>query len=147
MFAARFIDRIGKGIRGAPRDALIADIAPAAIRGAAYGLRQALDSVGRLSGTAAGVLLMLRLANDFRAVFWVAVVPAFIAWPCSFLYVHEPPQPRRGPRDDPVGRIARLAAPYWWVVLLGAVFTLARFSEAFLVLRAQQGGLAMACRW
>ena len=143
---ARFVDRIGKGIRGAPRDALVADITPVTLRGAAYGLRQALDSVGALLGPLLAVLCMLWLANDLRAVMWVAVVPAFIAVAVLLIYVREP---ERGPDDDPVKAPLTLADArglplrYWLVVGLGAVFTLARFSEAFLVLRAEDVGLAL----
>ena len=147
VFAARFLDRIGKGIRGAPRDALVADIAPMQLRGAAYGLRQALDSAGALIGPLLAVGFMVWLANDIRAVMWVAVVPAFIAVALLMLYVREPV------RDHAQNRIGtrlaladarRLPLRYWLVVLLGAVFTLARFSEAFLVLRAQDVGLGLA---
>lgn len=146
VFAARFVDRMGKGIRGAPRDALVAEIAPPRLRGAAYGLRQALDSVGALLGPLLAVGLMVLLANDIRAVMWVAVVPAFIAVALLFAYVREP---ERAPRTDSVKAPLTLADArhlprrYWLVVLLGAVFTLARFSEAFLVLRAQDVGLAL----
>jgi MFS family permease len=146
VFAARFIDRVGKGIRGAPRDALVAEIAPPRLRGAAYGLRQALDSVGALLGPLLAVGLMLLLANDIRAVMWVAVVPAFITVVLLVAYVREP---ERAPRADSVKAPLTLADArhlpprYWLVVLLGAVFTLARFSEAFLVLRAQDVGLAL----
>jgi len=144
VFAARFVDRVGKGIRGAPRDALVADITPSQLRGAAYGLRQALDSVGALLGPLLAVAFMIAFANDIRAVMWVAVVPAFLAVAVLMVYVREP---ERAP-GDPVVRapltlaeVRRLQWGYWFVVLLGAVFTLARFSDAFLVLRAQDVGL------
>ena len=147
VFAARFLDRVGKGIRGAPRDALVADIAPRQLRGAAYGLRQALDSAGALIGPLLAVGLMIWLANDIRAVMWVAVVPAFIAVALLMRYVREP---ARDHAQDRIGSrltladARRLPLRYWLVVLLGAVFTLARFSEAFLVLRAQDVGLGLA---
>jgi MFS family permease len=148
IFAARFIDRIGKGIRGAPRDALIADVTPAAIRGAAFGLRQSLDTIGAFAGPLLAMGLMLLWANDFRAVFWVAVVPAFLAVTMLVFGVEEPQQPARdaGSRAVPISRaaLARLPTRYWGVVAIGAALTLARFSEAFLVLRAQQSGLAVA---
>jgi MFS family permease len=147
VFAARFIDRVGKGIRGAPRDALVADITPASIRGAAYGLRQALDSVGAVLGPLLAVVLMLRFADDIRVVLWFAVVPAFIAVGLLIFYVREPD--RSHERDAARKTLmwadtARLPRRYWLVVLLGAVFTLARFSEAFLVLRAQNVGLDLS---
>jgi len=147
VFAARFLDRVGKGIRGAPRDALVADIAPRRLRGAAYGLRQALDSAGALIGPLLAVGFMIWLANDIRAVMWVAVVPAFIAVALLMRYVREP---ARDHAQDRIGSrltladARRLSLRYWLVVLLGAVFTLARFSEAFLVLRAQDVGLRLA---
>ncbi len=146
LFSARMIDRVGKGIRGAPRDALIADIAPPDQRGAAFGLRQSLDTVGAVLGPLLALGLMLLWANDFRAVFWVAVIPGVLAVLVLLLGVREPDKPLSGPRINPIQRanLKRLRPAYWWVVGIGAVFTLARFSEAFLVLRAQQGGLALA---
>jgi len=146
VLTARLADRVGKGIRGAPRDALVADIAPESIRGAAFGLRQSLDTVGAFVGPAMAIGLMLLWANDFRAVFWVAVIPAFLSVALLLVGVREPDRPRSERRTNPIQRanLRRLGSPYWWVVGAGAVFTLARFSEAFLVLRAQQGGLALA---
>jgi MFS family permease len=146
VLSARLIDRVGKGIRGAPRDALIADIVPPANRGAAFGLRQALDTVGAFLGPLLAIGLMLLWANDFRAVFWVAVIPGFLSVALLVFAVREPPRPDGERRGNPIRRdnLRRLGRAYWWVVGVGAVFTLARFSEAFLVLRAQQGGLALA---
>jgi len=146
VLSARLLDRVGKGVRGAPRDALIADIAPAAIRGAAFGLRQSLDTVGALLGPLLAVGLMLLWANDFRAVFWVAVIPGLLAVALLLLGVREPAAPIAEKRRNPIRRdnLERLSGAYWWVVAVGAVFTLARFSEAFLVLRAQQSGIALA---
>ena len=144
VFTARFLDRIGKGIRGAPRDALVADITPLDQRGAAYGLRQSLDSVGAFVGPSLALVFMAWFANDMRAVLWVAVVPAFIAVAILVILVREPRRvdPPAGPRL-PISRIdvRRLPRRYWLIVLLGAVFGLARFSEAFLVLRALDVGL------
>ncbi len=146
VVTARLIDRIGKGIRGAPRDALVADITPPEIRGAAFGLRQSLDTVGAFLGPLLAMGLMLAWANDFRAVFWVAIIPAFLALALLFLGVQEPEREQEGQRVNPISRenLRRLSGAYWWVVGIGAVFTLARFSEAFLVLRAAQGGLPVA---
>ncbi|MBS0460672.1 MAG: MFS transporter [Proteobacteria bacterium] len=146
VLSARLLDRVGKGVRGAPRDALIADIAPAAIRGTAFGLRQSLDTVGALLGPLLAVGLMLLWANDFRAVFWVAVIPGLLAVALLLLGVREPAAPNAEKRRNPIRRdnLERLSGAYWWVVAVGAVFTLARFSEAFLVLRAQQSGIALA---
>ena len=146
VVTARLIDRVGKGIRGAPRDALVADIAPAHLRGAAFGLRQSLDTVGAFLGPLIGVGLMLLWANDFRAVFWVAVVPGLMAVALLWFGLREPQTNRPAGATNPIRRdnLRRLSAAYWWVVGIGAAFTLARFSEAFLVLRAQQSGIAMA---
>ncbi|RJG04458.1 MFS transporter [Noviherbaspirillum sedimenti] len=146
IFAARIIDRVGKGIRGAPRDALVAEIAPPAMRGAAFGLRQSLDTVGAFLGPLLAMGLMLLWANDFRAVFWVAVLPGMLAVGLLFFGVREPERPPGKPGRNPIRRdnLARLPRAYWRVVVIGAIFTLARFSEAFLVLRAQQGGLPLA---
>ena len=146
VLTARLLDRVGKGIRGAPRDALVADIAPPHLRGAAFGLRQSLDTVGAFLGPLLAVGLMLLWANDFRAVFWVAVIPGLMAVALLLFGLREPP-PRQGDRrTNPIRRenLKRLSASYWWVVGVGATFTLARFSEAFLVLRAQQGGIPVA---
>lgn len=146
VLTARLLDRIGKGIRGAPRDALVADLAPPNLRGAAFGLRQSLDTVGAFLGPLLAVGLMLLWANDFRMVFWVAVIPGGLAVALLLFGVREPTRHQNGKRTNPIRRenLNRLSAPYWWVVGIGAVFTLARFSEAFLVLRAQQGGIPIA---
>jgi len=145
VFVARFMDRIGKGIRGAPRDALIADLTPPEIRGAAYGLRQSLDTVGAFLGPLLAVALMLAWAGDFRTVFWFAVIPAVLSVLILIFGVHEPGDGRVHPRPaSPVDwrSLGEFGGAYWWVVVAGGVFTLARFSEAFLILRAQQLGLA-----
>lgn len=146
VFTARFADRIGKGIRGAPRDALVADLVTSDIRGAAFGLRQSLDTIGAFLGPLLAIGLMLLLANDFRTIFWLAAIPAFISVALLYFGLQEPAQKVGAKRTNPIKleNIKRLNRPYWWVVFIGAVFTLARFSEAFLVLRAQQGGLALA---
>ncbi len=148
VFGARLIDRVGKGIRGAPRDALVADLAPPGLRGAAFGLRQSLDSVGGFVGPLIAIGLMLLWQDDFRAVFWVAAVPGFLAVAVLVFGVREPAASAQtqAQRADPIrlASLARLGSDYRWVVAIGAAFTLARFSEAFLVLRVQQGGLPMA---
>lgn len=146
VFGARLVDRIGKGIRGAPRDALVADIAPPQLRGAAYGLRQSLDSVGAFVGPLLAVAFMIWLTNDIKAVFWVAVVPAFLAVLLLVVALREPESSEHaaGPKNHlTLTDAKRLPLRYWLVVTLGAVFTLARFSEAFLILRAQDVGLAV----
>ena len=146
VLTARLLDRVGKGVRGAPRDALVADLAPPHLRGAAFGLRQSLDTVGAFLGPLVAVGLMLLWANDFRMVFWVAVIPGVLAVVLLLFGVHEPQRHQSEKRKNPIRRenLARLSAQYWWVVGIGAVCTLARFSEAFLVLRAQQGGIQIA---
>ncbi|WP_082524477.1 MFS transporter [Pseudorhodoferax sp. Leaf274] len=145
LVGARFVDRIGKGIRGAPRDALVADVTPPALRGTAYGLRQTLDTIGAFTGPLLAMGLMWWTANNYRLVFWLAVIPAFIAVAVLVAFVREPRLPAATrPRKLPLRKseLVRLGAPYWWVVGIGLVFTLARFSEAFLILRAQAVGLA-----
>jgi len=147
VLAARFVDRIGKGIRDAPRDALIADVTPAAIRGASYGLRQALDTIGAFAGPLLAVALMALYANDFRSVFWWAALPAALAVLLIVIGVREPDESSAAPRGSwPIrGReLRQLSRSYWIVVATGAVFALARFSEAFLVLKAQADGLPLA---
>lgn len=145
VLTARLLDRVGKGIRGAPRDALIADITPAEIRGAAFGLRQSLDTVGAFLGPLLAVVLMLLWDNDFRVVFWVAVIPGLLSVGVLFFGVKERTSTIGQMRSNPIQRqnLKRLGVAYWQVVLTGALFTLARFSEAFLVLRAQQSGIAL----
>ncbi|HUU71275.1 MAG TPA: MFS transporter [Burkholderiales bacterium] len=147
VFTARFVDRLGKGIRGAPRDALVSELTEPGMRGAAYGLRQALDSVGALLGPLLAVALMIWLANDIRLVMWLAVIPACIAVMLLMVYVREPertPQAGKAGKSLTLVDMRRLPSRYWLVVGLGAVFTLARFSEAFLVLRAQDTGLPLS---
>jgi MFS family permease len=144
VLAARFMDRIGKGIRGAPRDALIADITPEGLRGAAYGLRQALDTAGAVLGPLAAIGLMLLLASDVRSVLWWAVVPAIAAVLVLVLFVKEPQGAARPLEKFSFNSFADLGRRCWLVIALGAMLTLARFSEAFLVLRAQDLGVALA---
>ena len=146
LVAARFVDRMGKGIRGAPRDALVSDISPPHLRGASFGLRQSLDTVGAFVGPLLAIGLMWWTADNFRAVFWIAVVPGFLSLAVMLLAVEEPPRPDgiHG-IDNPLSleAIKRLGQVYWRVVMIGVVFTLARFSEAFLILRAQNVGLGV----
>jgi MFS family permease len=145
VVAARFIDRIGKGIRGAPRDALVADLSPPDMRGASFGLRQSLDTVGAFVGPLAAMALMAMSADNFHLVFWVAVAPAFASVAVLALLVREPA--RHVAEDRPRLRFAdagRLPRRFWMVVGLATLLTLARFSEAFLILRARDAGLAVA---
>ena len=146
VLGARLLDRVGKGVRGAPRDALVADITPAHLRGAAFGLRQSLDTVGAFLGPLLAVGLMLLWANDFRAVFWVAVIPGLLAVALLLVGIREPEVHSGAKRSNPISResLRRLSPAYWWVVGIGTFFTLARFSEAFLVLRAEQSGIPLA---
>ena len=147
LTVARFVDRVGKGIRGAPRDALIADLAPPTLRGASFGLRQTLDTVGAFLGPLLAILFMLLAANRFTLVFWIAVVPAFLCVAVLIFGVQEPDRrPGAKLERNPLRRaeLARLGSTYWLVVIVASVFTLARFSEAFLLLRAQSVGLDLA---
>jgi len=147
VLTARLMDRVGKGIRGAPRDALVADITAPELRGAAFGLRQSLDTIGGFLGPLLAIALMFWFADDIRTVLWFAVPPAFLAFALLVIAV---PEPERRVSDKPnrfpISRaeLARMPASYWWVVVVGSVLTLARFSEAFLILRAQGVGLSLA---
>ena len=140
VFSARMIDRVGKGIRGAPRDALVADVTPPEIRGAAYGLRQSLDTIGAFLGPLLAVALMFLWDNDFQSIFWVAAIAAVLSIALLGFGLKEPRTAIVQKRTNPLRRenLKKLSAAYWWVVAIGSIFTLARFSEAFLVLRAQQ---------
>lgn len=144
LVGARFVDRIGKGIRGAPRDALVADVTPPELRGAAYGLRQTLDTIGAFIGPLLAIGLMWWTANNYQLIFWVAVLPAFTALAILVFFVREPKLPATNrPRTLPLNRqeLGRLGSRYWWVIVIGLAFTLARFSEAFLILRGESSGL------
>ena len=146
VLAARFIDRVGKGIRGTPRDALVADVTPPAIRGAAYGVRQALDTVGAFAGPLLAVALMALFNDNIRAVFWWAAVPGVIAVGLLWLGIEEPKGAKTAAKAKaPIGwrEVGRLGALFWAAVGVGVVFSLARFSEAFLILRAHDAGLAL----
>lgn len=143
VFTARFLDRIGKGIRGAPRDALIADVTPCDLRGAAYGLRQSLDTAGAFLGPLLAMVLMIWTSGDFRSVFWLATVPGLLSVAILAFYVSEPvvslPGSLKFPLQDK--NLREMGCSYWLVVLFGCLFTLARFSEAFLLLRATSVGM------
>src|SRR5437879_4340921 len=144
LVAARFVDRIGKGIRGAPRDALVADHSPPDLRGASFGLRQSLDTIGAFTGPLLAIALMWWTSDNFKAVFWVAVVPAFLALALIVFAVREPDRQgelRTVRNPVSLAEIQNLGPAFWWVVAVASVFTLARFSEAFLILRAQNVGL------
>lgn len=142
--AARFLDRVGKGIRGAPRDALIAEVTPPGARGAAYGLRQALDSVGAFLGPLLAVGLMLLFADDLKLALWFAVIPAGLSVAVLVFAVREPSaRAATSPHPPPVRHALRLPRAFWRVAGLGVLCTLARFSEAFLVLHAAEQGLEL----
>lgn len=148
LVAARFIDRVGKGIRGAPRDALVADLSPPELRGTSFGLRQSLDTTGALLAPLLVIVLMLLLANDFTTVFWIAVVPAVLAFAVIVVAVKEPSRTPAAARAARLplrsSDLRRLDGAFWVAVVVAAVFTLARFSEAFLLLRAQSVGMPLA---
>jgi MFS family permease len=143
---ARVIDRVGKGIRGAPRDALVADVTPPRLRGAAFGLRQSLDTVGAFLGPLLAVVIMLLWADNFRLAFWLAVIPGLLAVALLTVGIEEPAREPGAKRVNPVRweSMKQLDTRYWWVVVVGGVFALARFSEAFLVLRAMRSGVPIA---
>lgn len=143
LVGARFVDRIGKGIRGAPRDALVADATPADLRGAAYGLRHTLDTIGAFCGPLLAIGLMWLTASHYQTVFWIAVIPAFLSVAVLLIYVKEP-KPVNPPKTRPAisrAYLKCLGGQYWSVLAVGVIFTLARFSEAFLILRAGEAGL------
>ncbi len=145
VLAARFSDRIGKGIRGAPRDALLGDLTPPGLTGAAFGLRQALDTVGAFAGPLLAIALMSLFHGRYRQVFWCALAPALVSVSILALAVREPAPGRRREAQGPIrwGETCRLGGRRYWIIVgVGAVLTLARFSEAFLILRAQKAGLA-----
>ena len=145
VLAARFSDRVGKGIRGAPRDAMVGDMVSRDLRGAAYGLRQALDTVGAFAGPLIAIALMATLHDNFRLVFWLALIPGLISVLVLLVAVREPPHEAAAIRAPlKFGDLRTLGAAYWIVVAIGAALTLARFSEAFLILRAQSTGLSLA---
>ena len=146
VVSARVIDRVGKGIRGAPRDALVADVTPVHLRGAAFGLRQSLDTVGAVLGPLFAVIIMSVWADNFRLAFWLAVIPGLLAVALLTAGVHEPAREPGTKRLNPIRleNLKKLGASYWWVVAIGGVFALARFSEAFLVLRAMGSGVPVA---
>jgi MFS family permease len=147
IFAARFADRVGKGVRGAPRDALLAELTPAEIRGAAFGLRQTLDTIGAFAGPLLAMALMAITANQFRTVFWFAVIPAFMSVALLVLFVREPERATKADGKGPIRwreMFGTLGSGYWWVVVVATLFTLARFSEAFLLLKVTDVGVSPA---
>lgn len=146
VVTARIMDRVGKGIRGAPRDALVADVTPPHLRGAAFGLRQSLDTVGAFLGPLLAVVIMLVWADSFRLAFWLAVIPGLLAVALLTFGIEEPAREPNAKRVNPIrwDSIRQLGTRYWWVVVVGGVFALARFSEAFLVLRAMGSGVPIA---
>ncbi|MEZ5786395.1 MAG: MFS transporter [Xanthobacteraceae bacterium] len=145
IVGARFIDRVGKGIRGAPRDALVADLSPPEIRGAAFGLRQSLDTVGAAIGPLLAMAFMALTASNFTTVFWIAVVPAVLSFALIVFFVREPDRSTAARFRSPLapGELQRLGLIYWLTVALATAFALARFSEAFLLLRAQFVGMSL----
>jgi MFS family permease len=144
VVGARLADRVGKGIRGAPRDALLADLTPAAMRGASFGLRQTLDTVGAFAGPLLAIATMSLTGNSFRAVFWLAVIPAFVCVAVLILFVREPASARAPTARSPLHAIGSLGGAYWALIVVAALFTLARFSEAFLILKVADIGLSAA---
>jgi len=146
VFAARFADRIGKGLRGAPRDALVADVTPPELRGRAFGLRQALDTAGAFIGPLAAIALMAAFDDDMRLVFWVAAIPALLAVVCVVVGVEDraAPEPKAARAPIRIAELKRLPPDFWQVIAVAVVFMLARFSEAFLVLKANAAGLPLA---
>ena len=153
VFVAHFIDRIGKGIRGAPRDALIADLTAPDQRGAAYGLRQSMDTVGAVLGPLIAVALMALSGDNVRATFWFAVLPATLCVLLIVWLVHDSPTTGMQHKEHPSARriaadiaanLQRLPRKLWLIIAFAALLALARFSDAFLILRGQSLGQAIA---
>lgn len=146
VFLARFIDRIGKGIRGAPRDALVADVTPPDQRGAAFGLRQSLDTVGAFAGPVLAMILAVTFSGELRTVLWIAVIPAFLSVIVLWVGVREPKvQPAAAVKPRSVNlNVRAMPASFWVVCTVASVFMLSRFSEAFLVLLGTRAGLSPA---
>lgn len=144
VLGARLFDRTGKGIRGAPRDALIADVTPEALRGAAYGLRQSLDTVGAFLGPLLAIFLMSISDGNYRFVFWIAVIPGLLSVLLIIFGVKDVPDQKPTDKRFNLAILSKFSSSFWFVAVIGAIFQLARFSEAFLILRAQNSGLSMA---
>jgi MFS family permease len=142
VLGARFLDRIGKGLRGAPRDAMIADETPPAQRGAAFGLRQSLDTVGAFLAPLAAVGLMAWLAGDIRAVFWIAAIPAGLSFAVAVLLLKETGHGQAIAVKARWGGLLDLDRGVRMLLVVGFLFGLARFSESFLILKAMDGGLS-----
>ena len=143
VMVARFADRIGKGIRGSPRDAIVADEAPPEIRGRAFGVRQAMDTVGALLAPLAAIALMAWLAGDIRAVFWIAAIPAAISFLIAWLALREPQQHLAPLKKSPFfAGFRELDKDTKRLLQVGFLFTLARFSEGFLILKGIDIGLS-----
>ena len=144
VLGARLADRVGKGIRGAPRDALLADLTPPAGRGASFGLRQTLDTIGAFAGPLLAIVTMTLTGGSFRTVFWLAVIPATLCVAVLILFVREPAGTQAAGKRSPLRSAGTLGGAFWTVVLVASLFTLARFSEAFLILKVADVGLAAA---
>jgi MFS family permease len=142
VVGARLADRVGKGIRGAPRDALLADLTPPKLRGASFGLRQMLDTVGAFAGPLLAIVTMSLTGGSYRTVFWLAVLPAAACVTVLVLFVPEPISARPARAGAPLRALHELGGAYWALVAVAALFTLARFSEAFLILKIAAVGLS-----
>lgn len=145
VLAARLVDRSGKGIRDAPRDALLADQLPAGARGSGFGLRLTLFTIGSVVGPLIATGIMLGSGGDMRLVFWIAVIPAFLSVTVLVIAVKEPPK-AHGTREQrfSLRDLGRLPTLFWWVVAITAMLELARFSQAFLLLKAREVGVETA---
>jgi MFS family permease len=140
VLLARLGDRIGKGVRVAPRDALVADSTDASNRGAAYGLRQSLDTVGAFLGPLVAFGLM-SAAYNFRFIFGVALIPGVLAVACLALGVREPERPYHSlKRPNPFNwkALQSLGGSFWALAIAALLFNLGNSSEAFLLLKAKQ---------
>ncbi len=145
VLVARFGDRLGKGIRVAPRNALVADVTPIEQRGAAYGLRQTLDTIGAFSGPLVATIILLISGQNFRLVFWVALVSGIISVCLLVKGIRETPSSKEK-RSKLIqwDTFQQLGRNYWVLVLAATLFNLGHFSDAFLLLKAQHIGIANA---
>jgi MFS family permease len=140
---ARFADRLGKGLRDAPRDALIADELPVRTRGAGYGLRIALFTIGCVCGPLLASLILFASGDDFRLVFWIAVIPALLSVAVLVFGVAEVRQDN-GDLTFALRDLRRMPALLWGTIAVATMLALARFSQAFLLLKAKQVGVDAA---
>nr|WP_200892490.1 MFS transporter [Aliterella atlantica] len=146
ILAARMGDRMGKGIRVAPRNALVADATPEHQRGAAYGLRYTLDTIGALLGPIVATILLAVSRQNTRLVFWAAMIPAFLAVGLLIWGIQAPPFAQPSSKSKASGlrwqSLQQLGVNYWHLVVVVCLFNLGNSSDAFLLLKAKDVGIS-----